>query len=158
MRAITVQQPWASAIATGAKTVENRSWWTSYRGPLAIHAGTRWSDRGGESPLIADWWGEQQWPGADQACHPLPHRELFPTGAIIAVAELVDVHPDAGCCPPWGEATYLPHGKKRDVRVHHWVLEDIHQLAVPVDSIGRLGLWPVADDVVRELAEAVAHA
>lgn len=36
MKAITLWQPWASLIATGAKTFETRSWKTNYRGPLVI--------------------------------------------------------------------------------------------------------------------------
>lgn len=39
MKALTVQQPHAYLIAAGEKRVENRTWTTSYRGPLAIHAG-----------------------------------------------------------------------------------------------------------------------
>jgi len=39
MKAITILQPYASLIASGAKWVENRTWQTRYRGPLAIHAG-----------------------------------------------------------------------------------------------------------------------
>jgi hypothetical protein len=38
MKAISLWQPWASAIAAGLKQVETRGWSTSYRGPLAIHA------------------------------------------------------------------------------------------------------------------------
>lgn len=38
MRALTVKAPWAWAILHAGKDVENRSWSTSYRGPLAIHA------------------------------------------------------------------------------------------------------------------------
>ncbi len=38
MKAISLWQPWASAIAVGAKTIETRSWPTSYTGPIAIHA------------------------------------------------------------------------------------------------------------------------
>lgn len=38
MKALTLHQPWASLIALGVKTIETRSWSTSYRGPLAIHA------------------------------------------------------------------------------------------------------------------------
>ena len=37
-RALTVKQPWASLLVAGIKTVENRTWTTKYRGPLAIHA------------------------------------------------------------------------------------------------------------------------
>lgn len=39
MKALTICQPYAHYIRTGEKRVENRSWKTSYRGPLAIHAG-----------------------------------------------------------------------------------------------------------------------
>ncbi len=38
MKAITIWQPWASLLACGAKQYETRSWATSYRGPIAIHA------------------------------------------------------------------------------------------------------------------------
>ena len=39
MRAITILQPYAHLIVTGEKRVENRKWLTTYRGPIAIHAG-----------------------------------------------------------------------------------------------------------------------
>jgi hypothetical protein len=38
MKAITIWQPWATLIAIGAKRYETRTWDTSHRGPLAIHA------------------------------------------------------------------------------------------------------------------------
>jgi ASCH domain-containing protein len=37
--ALTIRQPWAAMIMTGEKAVEYRSWATSYRGTLFIHAG-----------------------------------------------------------------------------------------------------------------------
>ncbi len=38
MKALSIHQPYASLIANGKKWVENRSWETLYRGPLAICA------------------------------------------------------------------------------------------------------------------------
>lgn len=38
MKCISLWQPWATLIIIGAKHYETRSWWTSYRGPLLIHA------------------------------------------------------------------------------------------------------------------------
>lgn len=38
MKALTLTQPWATLVALGEKKIETRSWRTSYRGPLAIHA------------------------------------------------------------------------------------------------------------------------
>ena len=39
MQAITIHAPWAWAIVHGHKRIENRSWTTSIRGRVAIHAG-----------------------------------------------------------------------------------------------------------------------
>ena len=38
---LSVQQPWAWAIITGAKDVENRTWTSRYTGTLHIHAGLK---------------------------------------------------------------------------------------------------------------------
>ena len=38
MKALSVRQPWAFLIVNGYKPVENRQWWTQYRGPVLIHA------------------------------------------------------------------------------------------------------------------------
>lgn len=39
--ALSIQQPWAWLIVNGHKDIENRSWRTSRRGPVAIHAGKK---------------------------------------------------------------------------------------------------------------------
>ena len=36
-KAITIKQPWAWLIIHGTKDVENRTWYTDYRGPVFIH-------------------------------------------------------------------------------------------------------------------------
>jgi hypothetical protein len=38
MKIISIRQPWADLIVNGSKNIENRSWPTSYRGPVLIHA------------------------------------------------------------------------------------------------------------------------
>jgi len=38
MNAISLWEPWASLIMCGAKTIETRSWYTKYRGPLLVCA------------------------------------------------------------------------------------------------------------------------
>ncbi|MFI1063885.1 ASCH domain-containing protein [Streptomyces spororaveus] len=43
---LTIRQPWATLIASGAKDVECRSYPTHYRGPLFIHAGLGWDGEG----------------------------------------------------------------------------------------------------------------
>ncbi len=36
--ALSVRQPWAWLIAQGYKDIENRNWWTKFRGRFLIHA------------------------------------------------------------------------------------------------------------------------
>jgi hypothetical protein len=41
MKALSVRQPFADLIVSGLKPIENRTWRTSHRGLLYIHAGTQ---------------------------------------------------------------------------------------------------------------------
>ena len=41
MKAITIWQPYATLLVCGDKLYETRSWATTYRGPIAIHAAKR---------------------------------------------------------------------------------------------------------------------
>lgn len=38
MKVLTIREPWASLIGCGIKIIETRSWATSYRSELYIHA------------------------------------------------------------------------------------------------------------------------
>lgn len=38
MKALSLRQPWAELILLGRKTVETRTWNTSFRGPFLLHA------------------------------------------------------------------------------------------------------------------------
>ena len=53
MIALSIRQPFAGAVATGWKTVENRSQMFTHRGTFLIHAGTRfhaWGERATAEP------------------------------------------------------------------------------------------------------------
>lgn len=94
MKALTLHQPWASLVAVGAKTIETRSWSTSYRGPLAIHAARRpmgdaehslWWECIAALKGVSDRAGV--WAMSDHPSHPLP------LGCVVATCELVDILP-----------------------------------------------------------------
>lgn len=87
MKTLTIAQPWAWAIATGHKSVENRSWRTRYRGPLLIHAAQS-TNRLHYSHLFAN----------------LPENLDF--GAIIAEVQLVDCIPASECHLPFAEGPW----------------------------------------------------
>lgn len=147
MRALTVQQPWASAIVEVGKTVENRTQSWSYRGPLAVHAGLRWSERGESNQDLRDAFRSMhpRWNGGQ-----LP-RWWFPMGAILGVVDLVDVHPSAGCCAPWGESSYVEHGGRERRQIVHLVLENPRLLVEPIPCKGALGLWTPPTDITERL-------
>jgi hypothetical protein len=83
MRVLSVRQPWASLIASGRKTLELRSWTTTYRGPVLILSGS------------GVWRGKTE--------HP-----IGPRGVSLCVVDLVDVRSvrrdgsddDAACLSP----------------------------------------------------------
>lgn len=144
MKALTVQQPWAWAIIHGGKLIENRTTAWAYRGRLAIHAGARWSFRGATSGLVWDALDKLYgWPTGPRTARDDPRpgfASIRAFGAVIGTVDLVDVHPDAGCCRPWGESTYRDHHGAIRRGVVHLVLED-PQPCEPIPMPGRLGLW-----------------
>jgi hypothetical protein len=126
VKALTVWQPWADCIASGAKPIENRTRPFHYRGPLAIHAGLRRDRHAERWPLVRAAVGDP---------------DVLPTGALVAVADLVDCHPDTGCCRPWGEPG-----------AYHLVLAHVRRLRRPIPARGQLGLWDAT-----ALLQAVEH-
>jgi hypothetical protein len=163
MRIITVRQPWEQAIVVGAKTVENRTAGIgmSYRGPLALHAGQGWSKRGARDPRILDLFpftpraSEHELAGPERvagfAVHP-----YFPMGEINAVCELVDIHPAAGCCAPWGEDAYVEAGGSLRTNIVHLVLEDVRALDWFIACRGALGLRKPTPELEAEILEATS--
>lgn len=143
IKAITVQQPWAWAIAAAsvdplAKLVENRGRNTTHRGPVAILAGKRWSERGQwDRRVIAAAFCARSRGEVRYAWDVLGGSGLT-FGAVIAVADLVDTHPAAGCCKPWGDDEY-PGASQ----VWHWRLENVRRLPDPVPAAGALWLRDV---------------
>ena len=85
MKALSIRQPWAWLITAGYKPVENRTWETFYRGPVAIHASqgmTRAEYDGVVSFLLT----------CDQLLHiidALPEPQDLPRGGIVGKANLV---------------------------------------------------------------------
>ena len=160
MKALTLTQPWASLVATGAKMVETRSWSTSYRGPLAIHAAKGMDDAAVAACFTEPFEAALGWPedGWD------PRADL-PRGAVLATVTLVDVVPirdpddELYRDGAWIAANVdLVHWTRDDAGVvwigqyeepfgHYapgrfaWLLADYRPLSEPFPVAGHLGLW-----------------
>jgi len=125
-RVLSIQQPWASAIAKGHKRVENRSWSTRYRGTVYIHASSK-LDRHG-----VEW--------LESVAHVRRPAE-FTQSAIVAVANISDVvtKRQAQQFEPW---FFGPYG---------FVLKNIRSLPKPVRTKGKLGLFRPSPALIRSV-------
>jgi len=146
LRALTIRQPWAWAIAVAGKDVENRGWPTSYRGLLAIHAG-----KGEDDPYGLP----------DDARRTFLQAATLPAtalGAVVAVVDLVDCHRhDAtGADAGGGRHRWLSLDDDRCSEwavpgQWHWQLTSVRPLARPVPCRGSLGLWQLPPDAEAEV-------
>jgi len=149
MKAITLRQPWATLVAIGAKEIETRSWRTSYRGPIAIHAGKWWPlrDRGLTAAphffeALCDHYGVTPTPVLEA----LLDRDC---GKVIAIAWLEDcmritvpnLRPRYDLLDPSTlsdrERAFGDYKAGRFA----WRLSGPTLLKEPVPARGRLGLW-----------------
>lgn len=140
-------QPWATLVAIGAKEIETRSWSTSYRGVIAIHAA-------------------KGFPGhCQRLCSGTPFYEALkgisprrlPRGVILAVAEIRDVMPteemvrlwrshDMGRVPNYHDDREQKFGDYSEGR-YAWRLMNVRRLVEPVPCKGALGLWTVPPEI-----------
>jgi hypothetical protein len=131
MRALSIRQPWLYAILHLGKRVENRSWASSYVGPVLLHAGKAYCKGDEEDISLVE--AEQQ-----------AMREA-PRGVIAGVATII------GCVTP----DKVPRSQ-REWACGPWcfVLRDVRAFATPISYRGALGFFDVPDHVVAEAMAA----
>lgn len=79
MKAISIRQPWAWLIVNGYKDIENRSWPTSIRGEVLVHASKGMTRQ--EYDDVADMLAWQ--PGLYEQRIQLPPFEQLERGGIV---------------------------------------------------------------------------
>jgi len=134
MKAISVIQPWATLIAIGAKKIETRSWPTSHRGPIAIHASTskpRWANECFQDCCMQVL-KKSGWKDLPRGCV-VATANLDKCVQFTSVAKIERVAAEFG----YEEIAYGDFSIGR----YGWVLSNVVRLAKPVPAIGRLSLW-----------------
>jgi hypothetical protein len=129
MKALTILQPYAHLIVTPphVKRVENRTWATPYRGPLAIHAGK-----------------------SRQFLDPGDPIDQMAFGAIVGICNLVDIVHFEGIDSPKNKAKYpWLHDHDHAFGPYIWILEVIRTLEKPIPYLGKQGLFNVPDDLLE---------
>jgi hypothetical protein len=135
MRALSILQPYAWAIAKGHKPVENRDWPPPkyiIGQRIAIHASKKVVGEDGQVDFESDL--------TDFGIE-YPEWEHMPYGAIVATALVKGFVTSSG-------AKTLPRNAYRwFTGTFGWLLDDIIELPEPVPARGMLGLWTVPLDV-----------
>ncbi len=141
MKALSLWEPWASLIRTGAKTIETRSWPTNYRGKLLICAGRGGLSKQGLRELLS-------LPEFKKGLLPIAGRAHGRTGGLIpkdlyfgkavATVELYDCKPTEKC-PNDEIGSNRPLGDFSPGR-YAWFLRLIDGSFEPFSVTGRQGL------------------
>ena len=122
MKVLTLKQPWATLISEGLKEYEFRSWKTSYRGKLLIHAGVS-IDKEEIKKYNYD----------------------YPKSRIVALVELIDcIKIDNNFNKMIKDKNSIVYGSK-DREGYAWKLRLIKKIDDKKEIKGKLGLWNIED-------------
>lgn len=131
MKALTLTQPWATLVCTGAITHETRSWGTKYRGSLAIHAAK------GFPGWAREICSEQPFKRL-LAQHGFTSPDQLPRGVVLCTVELINCEAvTRSNTPPMPDRAIGEYGPGRFV----WTLDNVKPLRRPLPTSGMLGLW-----------------
>lgn len=145
---LSICQPWPWMILRGWKRIENRTWWTNYRGPLAIHASRSKTWLHAVEPLRRAGFPVPPTP-AEAADGPSLFGDGFaglaplPFGCVVGVVELEEVL-SYGDNPsladdPFASGPYC------------WRVSQPRELLEPVPQRGRASLFRVDRSLVGSL-------
>ena len=153
MKALTLTQPWATLVAIGAKKIETRSWNTSYRGPLAIHAAKGFPAWAKDICLTEPFFSVLRSENLAGVGTGNGWLADFPLGAIVATCELVHVkqideltHFPACRAFAWQKRLWKLETQERAFGDYSmgrfmWLLENVVVLPEPIPAKGALSLW-----------------
>ena len=128
MKVLSLTEPYATCILNGVKKIETRSWKTSYRGPLLIHASATKippeSRKNAALMALVD-------PGRLHYGHIICACALIDCIPMTSefIEEIRRTRPDEYTAGVYAEGRYA------------WLLTDIRPLPEPIPAKGRLGLW-----------------
>jgi len=123
-KVLSITMPWAWLILKHGKDIENRTWFTNYRGEILIHASKKpepdYLDilRIVYHPRELDEKTKEKWRYLNAAL----------CGCIIGSVELID-------CVKYHDSTWAENG------FWNWVLRNPKIFKKPIPARGSLGLW-----------------
>ena len=149
MKTLTLTQPWATLVIYGFKKYETRSWATSYRGPLAIHAAKGLADMT-EAAFLA-LCEEEPFRSALLRCGYEDPAKL-PRGAVLGQCELTNclamagLRGEQGTGPKYADWVHALSARERAFgnyapERYGFRLASPVAYPEPIPARGKLGLW-----------------
>jgi len=159
MKTITLWEPWASLVALNQKKNETRSWYTDYRGALAIHSAKK------ISRAIAIMARQEPFFTALSPRHDIYRNEddgeieaiglEFAQGCILGVGNLVDcLYIGADGLYAYNSKTKTPEKKVRELPEGNelkfgdytegrfaWLMSNTRELIAPIPAKGYQRIW-----------------
>ena len=158
MKTLSLWQPWATLIAIGAKRIETRSWYTPYRGPLAIHAAKTHNQDMIDAMMLEPFRYALKSAGLKCEMRAVGgyHADQIPLGCVVATCDLVE-------CIKVETHTMFPNSLNSRIPPNEpersfgdytpgryaWFLENI-QPVNPFPFKGRQQLFEVPDELITQ--------
>lgn len=144
MKVLSLTEPYATLIKEKTKRIETRSWKTSYRGELYIHA---------SNTKIPKKYRE------NQELMSLVKNKDYPYGQIICKAKLVDC---IKMTKDWIEKIKKENKKEYLSGIYEegryaWILEDIEILNHPIYAKGSLNVWTFNEESMKGQLEEILN-
>ena len=144
MKVLSLTEPYATLIKEKTKRIETRSWKTSYRGELYIHA---------SNTKIPKRYRE------NQELMSLVKNKDYPYGQIICKAKLVDC---IKMTKDWIEKIKKENKKEYLSGIYEegryaWILEDIEILNHPIYAKGSLNVWTFNEESMKGQLEEILN-
>lgn len=146
MKIITLTQPHATLVALNAKKIETRSWGTSHRGPLAIHAAKGFPKDARalcKEKIFAEVLERAGYYHPDD----LPLGEVLATCNLIAVKQMNELHVFPACRSYTTQKhTWLLNEQERAFGFYAvgrwmWLLDEIIKFNKPIPARGYQRIW-----------------
>lgn len=137
MKALSLTQPWATAMAMLLKQWETRSWATGFRGEFFIHAAKGFPGWAKETACEA------------RRLFDTPQIIDLPLGEIVAVASLADCQKTEVIAPSLSprEIYFGDYAPGR----YAFKAENVRALPYPIPCTGALSFWTVPPEIAAQV-------
>lgn len=146
IKGLSLTQPYASLVAIGAKPNETRSWQTSYRGWVAIHAASKFTDRDVALASRAPFRTALRAAGIDGV-------GCLPLGCFTALVELVSIEPTNRLDPATVSEIEMAFGNYDKDRFV-WHTDNIIKLADEIPFKASQRLFDIPAPVAKRILKA----